>query len=175
MKSRKWQILLLLIDKDQYLLIQARIGKTFVIFAEYCGVTHTFWRIAMNQEFLKSLTEQTKHIFAPLQRYNQAMIENMEKVAEYQLSTLKNYSDMGLNQLKMVAQIDEKADISEIGSRQIAWLNSLSKTILDDAQRMAELGSEIKDSIEGIMRESMQTTVDSPVSKSADSKPKASK
>jgi phasin family protein len=129
----------------------------------------------MNQEFLKSLTEQTKNIFAPLQRYNQAMIENMEKVAEYQLSTLKNYSDMGLNQLKMVTQIDEKADISEVGSRQIAWLNSLSKTILDDAQRMAELGSEIKDSIEGIMRESMETAVDSPVSKSSDSKPKASK
>ncbi|MEE4251269.1 MAG: phasin family protein [Alcanivoracaceae bacterium] len=129
----------------------------------------------MNQEFLKNLTEQTKNIFAPLQRYNQTMIENMEKVTEYQLSALKNYSDMGLSQLKLVTQLDEKSDIADLGSRQIAWLNTLSKSILEDAQRMAELGSEIKDSLEGIVRDSMEAAAESPTKKPSDSKPKTSK
>lgn len=54
-----------------------------------------------------ALTEPTKGALEPVRKFNQQTVAAVEKLATHQLESLKTYSDMGVNQLKAVAEVKD--------------------------------------------------------------------
>lgn len=114
----------------------------------------------MNQEFVKNVTEQSRRLYKPFNLAQLLTIRSLEKLTEYQLATVRNYAELGLKQMKANAEMSETGSLSDFGKRQSEWVNSLSKQVLDDAKRLAEISNDINKDMEVLMKDFMETATD---------------
>lgn len=129
----------------------------------------------MNQDFIKNVTEQSRRMYKPFNLAQLLTIRSLEKLTEYQLATVKNYADLGLKQMKANAEMTESGSVSDFSQRQAEWVNTLSKQVLDDAKRLADISNEIKRDMEVLMQDFVATAEEAPTAAgtAADDKGKA--
>lgn len=108
----------------------------------------------MQDKIMNAFAEQTKNMYAPMRKMNALMVENMEKMTEFQIEALKSYSKMGVNQLKNATEIKDAESVRDFTASQAELMSTLSKKVLEDAKSMADMTMEFKQEIEKIVEES---------------------
>ena len=118
------------------------------------------------QDYINQFNENAQKMFEPWTKLNQTFLKNAEMLTEFSLNTVKSYSEMGLDSMRKVAQIDSPEAAKDFSSYQAEMLNNISQKMLADAQRMTELGSSMQDEIMQVMssvygqtNEQMQSTM----------------
>lgn len=105
----------------------------------------------MKNDFLENLNEQAKKMYEPLAKMNQVMLKNAERMTEFSLNTLKNYSEMGLNHLKHASEVKSPESATDFSAKQTELVNTISQQILQDAQRLTELGNALRDDVMSVL------------------------
>lgn len=108
------------------------------------------------QDFMNQFNQfgsDAQKMLEPWTKLNQAFVKNAEMMTEFSLSTIKSYSEMGLENMRQVAGIDSPEAAKEFSDKQAEMLNSISQQMLADAQRMTELGSSMHDEVMQVMNE----------------------
>ncbi len=124
----------------------------------------------MQDKIMNAFAEQTKNMYAPMRKMNALMVENMEKMTEFQIEALKSYSKMGVNQLKNATEIKDADSVRDFTASQAELMSTLSKKVLEDAKSMADMTMEFKQEVEKIVEESRTTAAATPA---AEAKPAA--
>ena len=124
----------------------------------------------MQDKIMNAFAEQTKNMYAPMRKMNALMVENMEKMTEFQIEALKSYSKMGVNQLKNATEIKDAESVRDFTASQAELMSTLSKKVLEDAKSMADMTMEFKQEIEKIVEESRASAAPA-----AEAKPAAAK
>ena len=106
-----------------------------------------------SNDYINQFNENTQKIFAPWSNLNKAIAKNAEQMAEFSLSTLRTYTEMGLDNMRQLAEIDSTEAARNFSSKQPDVLSHLSQQILADAQRLTELGSQMQDEVMQVMSE----------------------
>ncbi len=96
----------------------------------------------MITETLSSLTEPTKGMLEPVQRLNQAAVVTVEKLAEHQIDSLKAYSDLGVSQLKVAAEVRDVKGLQNLVSKQTDVLRRFGECLTSDFRAFLELGAD---------------------------------
>jgi len=109
----------------------------------------------MSQNTFESFNEQVKKLYAPIVNLNKLLLRNTEKLTEQSLSTIKTYAELGINQLHEVSQVSDAQSLSSFSAKQAEWLNTVSKQLLEDAQRLTNLGNELRGEIEKVVGETL--------------------
>ncbi|EGK15409.1 phasin family protein [Psychrobacter sanguinis] len=104
-----------------------------------------------SKDYINQFNENTQKIFAPWINLNKAIVRNAEQMAEFSLSTLRTYTEMGLDNMRQLAEIDSTEAARNFSSKQPDVLSHLSQQILADAQRLTELGSQMQDEVMNVM------------------------
>ena len=104
-----------------------------------------------SNDYINQFNENTQKIFAPWINLNKAIVKNAEQMAEFSLSTLRTYTEMGLDNMRQLAEIDSTEAARNFSSKQPDVLSHLSQQILADAQRLTELGSQMQDEVMKVM------------------------
>lgn len=123
------------------------------------------------QDYVNQFNENAQKMFEPWTKLNQAFLKNAEMMSEFSLNTIKTYAEMGLENMRQVAEIDSAESAKDFGSKQAEMLNTISQKMLADAKRMTELGSnmhnevmqvlsEVKDQTQEQMQANMKKTAD---------------
>jgi phasin family protein len=89
---------------------------------------------------LSALTEPTKGALEPVQKFNQQTVAAVEKLTTYQLESLKTYSDMGVSQLKAVAELKDTEGLQKFISKQTDVLRTFSECVLSDLKAVTQIG-----------------------------------
>ena len=108
----------------------------------------------MQDNIMNAFAEQTKNMYAPMRKMNALMVENMEKMTDFQIEALKSYSKMGVNQLKNATEIKDAESVRDFTASQAELMSTLSKKVLEDAKSMADMTMEFKQEVEKIVEES---------------------
>lgn len=108
----------------------------------------------MNPNFLENLNEQARKMAEPLARMNQVMLKNAERMTEFSLNTIKNYSEMGLNHLRHASEVNTPEAATDFSAKQAELVNTISQQILQDAQRLTELGNAMRNDLMEVMGDS---------------------
>lgn len=104
-----------------------------------------------SKDYINQFNENTQKIFAPWINLNKAIVKNAEQMAEFSLSTLRTYTEMGLDNMRQLAEIDSTEAARNFSSKQPDVLSHLSQQILADAQRLTELGSQMQDEVMNVL------------------------
>jgi len=121
---------------------------------------------------MNAFTEQTKNMYAPMRKMNALMVENMEKMTDFQIEALKSYSKMGVNQLKNATEIKDAESVRDFTASQAELMSTLSKKVLEDAKSMADMTMEFKQEVEKIVEES-RASATAAAAPAAEAKPAA--
>ena len=108
----------------------------------------------MNTDFLANFNEQARKMAEPLAKMNQVMLKNAERMTEFSLNTIKNYSELGLNHLRHAAEVKTPEAATDFSAKQTELVNTISQQILQDAQRLTELGNAMRNDLLEVMGES---------------------
>ncbi|SEI56306.1 phasin family protein [Allopseudospirillum japonicum] len=114
------------------------------------------------EKVMNAFAEQAKTMYTPLRKINALLLENMEKMTDFQLDALRSYSQMGVNQLKGASELKDAESMREYTSTQAEMMSTVSKKVLEDAKTMAEMAVEFKQEVEKIMEEARSTAFTKP-------------
>ena len=133
----------------------------------------------MNPDFLANFNEQARKMAEPLAKMNQVMLKNAERMTEFSLNTIKNYSELGLNHLRHATEVNTPEAATDFSTKQTELVNTISQQILQDAQRLTELGNAMRNDLLEVMGDSYtQATTEmqaamNPTATEAEAKPAA--
>ncbi|MCK2185583.1 phasin family protein [Halomonas getboli] len=110
----------------------------------------------MQDKTFDAINEQTRQFFEPMRKLNSLMLQNMERVSEYQMESLKRYSQMGTERLRDATEITDADSLRDFGTRQAEMMNELSQQMLEDARTLGEMSLKFKAELEQLYTESGQ-------------------
>lgn len=133
----------------------------------------------MQNKMIDSFNDQTRQLFEPMRKLNSLMLNNMQRMTEYQMETMRRYSQMGTERMRdATAQLSDRQGMSgegfkELSTRQAEMMNELSKQLMDDAKAFSEMNLQFKAELEAMfaeqtkMFEQLASATSSAASKSA--------
>ncbi|GAA0620265.1 phasin family protein [Halomonas beimenensis] len=110
----------------------------------------------MQDKMFDAFNDQTRQFFEPMRKLNSLMLQNLERMTEYQMESLKRYSQMGTERLRDATEIQDAEDLRDFGTRQAEMMNELSRQMLEDARALGEMSLEFKAELEKLYAESGQ-------------------
>lgn len=111
----------------------------------------------MQENILNAFAEQAKSMYAPLSKFNSLFVENMEKMTEFQLNAIKTYAEMGMEQMKKAAEVQDADSMRNFTAAQAETASALNKKVMEDAKALSDMALEFKTQVEGLMEEARST------------------
>ncbi|MDT8895345.1 phasin family protein [Halomonas sp. I1] len=115
----------------------------------------------MQDKMIDAFNEQAREFFTPMRKLNTLMLDNMERVTQYQLDAMKRYSQMGSSRLRDAADVSDAEQFRDFGTRQVEMMTELSNQMLEDARAMSEMSLRFKSELEALYGESSQVMAES--------------
>ena len=101
----------------------------------------------MSNNIFDSMNTGAHKLIAPISGLNKTAIDNLAKVAELQFSTTKYLADVGFNQLKAAADIDNLESARAFATKSMELASQVNKKLLDESQKFFSLGAEFKSGV----------------------------
>ncbi|CDH47259.1 MAG: phasin family protein [Candidatus Competibacteraceae bacterium] len=92
---------------------------------------------------------------APLTRFNQFVVGQVEQWASLQMSSLKAYVDLGAAQVRVALKITDPHSLNEFVDSQFAVLSFVGHRVLDDNRALAEWGTNYQTQANRLSRENL--------------------
>ena len=109
---------------------------------------------AINELFTRSF-EQSQTYLLPVVKTNRLWVANLEKLINFQISTLQSYVDLGLGQLKTAAEISSYQELQGFLGGQVEFATNLRQKLLDDAKVFADLSASFKADLDKLTEENV--------------------
>ncbi|WP_283786234.1 phasin family protein [Bermanella sp. WJH001] len=119
----------------------------------------------MQENIMNAFTEQAKSFYSPLNKLSALMVENMEKMTEFQLESIKSYADITMSQMKKAVDVKDADSLRSFSTSQTEAAATVNKKIMEDAKSLSDLANDFKSQVEAIWEESR------PATKPAEKKP----
>lgn len=113
----------------------------------------------MQNRMIDNFNDQTRQLFEPVRKLNALMLNNMQRVTEYQMETMRRYSQMGTERMRdATSQLSNKEGMSEesfreLSTRQAEMMSELSQQLMEDARAFSEMNLQFKTELEGMLAE----------------------
>lgn len=114
----------------------------------------------MQDKMMDAFNAQTRQMFEPMRKINSLMLNNMEKMTQYQLEAMKRYSQMGTERLRSASDVEDAEGLRDFGAQQAAMMNELSQQMQEDARVMSEMSLEFKAEMEKLFGEAGKQMAD---------------
>ncbi|CAM4086273.1 phasin family protein [Vreelandella rituensis] len=114
----------------------------------------------MQDKMTEAFNNQTRQLFEPMRKLNSLMLNNMEKMTQYQLEAMKRYSQMGTDRIRSATEIEDAESMRDFGTRQAEMMNELSQQMQEDARAMGEMSLQFKSEMEKLFSEAGQKMTD---------------
>ncbi|WP_404473887.1 phasin family protein [Vreelandella venusta] len=110
----------------------------------------------MQDKMMDAFNTQTRQMFEPMRKMNSLMLNNMEKLTQYQLEAMKRYSQMGTERIRSATEINDAESLRDFGTKQAEMMNELSQQMQEDARVMGEMSMQFKSEMEKLFNEAGQ-------------------
>ncbi len=107
----------------------------------------------MQENIMNAFTEQAKSFSEPMAKFNSLLVDNMEKMMDFQLNTIKSYASININQIKKAADVKDAESLRTFSSAQAEVAATVNKKIMEDAKSISDMANDFKAQVEGIWQE----------------------
>jgi phasin family protein len=108
--------------------------------------------------FSKAL-EAPQTLPEPVVKANKLFVENLEKMMLFQMNALKSYLDIGFNQMKAAAEINNARSLQDFYQRQAEIAQTVQHKMMNDAKGMTDLATRFKGEMDGLTRATFDDTL----------------
>lgn len=101
--------------------------------------------------FSKAL-ETPQTLPEPVVQANKLFVQNLEKMMLFQMNALKSYLDIGFNQMKAAAEINDARSFQDFYQRQAEIAQTVQHKMMNDAKGMTDLATRFKGEMDGLTK-----------------------
>lgn len=112
----------------------------------------------MNDKLFETFTAQTKMFFSPLKQINQAFASQLDKLSEFQIESIRSYSEIGLSRLKSAIEMEDMQTAQEFAKGEMDFMNNINQKLLDDAKTLTDIGNEFKAEVDELLQQGLSQT-----------------
>ena len=109
----------------------------------------------MYNEILDKANAQFAELLNPAKKFNSLVVENLEKLASFQLDAAKSYSDLGLQQLRAALEVSDAASLQAYVSNQQKVAETVGKKLTEDANTLAALSKDFGAEVQKLAQENV--------------------
>jgi len=110
----------------------------------------------MNNDVFDTASVQAEKLLAPVKEFNKLAVANVEKLAQLQVSSLQEYSALGIAQLKAFSEVNDPASLQDYVGKQSEFLKTVGEKLASDARAVAELSKEFNAGAQQLAKESVE-------------------
>ncbi|WP_260293193.1 phasin family protein [Sedimenticola hydrogenitrophicus] len=123
----------------------------------------------MTNEIFEKFTAQVQTVLSPVQELNKLYIYNFEKLAEIQLGSVREYTDICLEQLRSASEITDQKALEAFFTKQGETFKLIGEKVIADSQAVASIGSQFSTEAQKIAEKSIEvaTAAVAPAAKKA--------
>lgn len=107
----------------------------------------------MTDTILSLYKDQTDRFLGPARDFNKLAVAQFERLAQLQLESLQDYTELGLAQIKSASAVKDVADIQDHLGRQNEILKSVGEKFAADVRAMLDIGKTFGDEAQQIARD----------------------
>lgn len=111
---------------------------------------------AMVIDLFSKALETPQSLPEPLVKANKMMVENIEKMMVFHMNSLKAYMDIGINQMRAAAEINDVKSWQDFYRRQGEIAQTVQQKMLNDARLMSDLAARFKTEMDGLTKTSLE-------------------
>lgn len=111
----------------------------------------------MSDEMINRINEQTRRMSAPIASCGNLMANNIEKLTDFNLKTMRAYADIGLNQMRAMTSVNDAESLQQFTETQAETFSRINSQLMNDAKRLNELSTEFQHELEQSMKEIVET------------------
>lgn len=109
----------------------------------------------MNYNLFENMNQQQQNMLATLQKLNKLAVSNVEKMTVLQMNTLRNYSDLTVQQMQAIAEVKSPQQLQDYLNQQTESVKAMAEKIVADAKAAAELGVEFNTEAQKIAQDTL--------------------
>ncbi|MCE9685467.1 phasin family protein [Shewanella sp. AS16] len=107
----------------------------------------------MDYNLFNSFSEQAQKMFKPVSDINRLMVDNIQMVTDFQLTTLKTYADLQLQQLKSATEIRDPDSLQHYVKGQMDFMTKVNQQMVEDGKTLTDMGQRFRDQMQQILAE----------------------
>ena len=107
-------------------------------------------------ELMSSIKEGYASWLSSVSEINAMTIEQLEKITDKQMDSVKQYSAIGIQQLKGAQNIQGLGDVKAFAGESVTITGTLAKKMMEDGQGMAAMGNEYRAQLMAVMKRNLK-------------------
>ena len=111
----------------------------------------------MYTEMFNSMQDQMEKLAAPVRKFNNATIDHMSKLVDYNLTTMRNYSEVAIEQVRALQTVSDPKSLQAYINAQGEAAKSLSEKVAKDANELVELQRGFAEQVQKLSEEGLAT------------------
>jgi phasin family protein len=109
----------------------------------------------MYDEIIDKTGARFNELLTPARKFNAVLIENLEKLAGFQLEAARSYSELGLNQLRSALEITDAQSLQAFISNQSKVVETFGQRVAEDANTLANLSKDFGAELQKLAQENV--------------------
>ncbi|SEP71680.1 phasin family protein [Ectothiorhodospira magna] len=111
----------------------------------------------MYNEFFNGSQEQFEKFVAPARKFNNATLDHVAKLVEYQISLFRSYSEISIEQMRAMQTVTDPKSFQAYMTAQAEATKSLSEKVAKDANELVELQRGYAEEVQKLSEEGLAT------------------
>ena len=92
---------------------------------------------------------------APFHRFNQAVVDNLEKLASLQLAAMESYSHIGLDRVRAALSVRDRESLQAYINDQARIAEAMREKLSADARTLADIGESFNAQVRRLAEQSV--------------------
>ncbi len=110
----------------------------------------------MYEELFGKLYGQNQMYVAPVMKANKIAVDNFEKLVAMQMANMEYFVNLGMAQIKSAVEVDSPKAMQDYFGKQMETAEAVREKLLDNTQKLVEIGTDMKDEFTKLAQESGQ-------------------
>ena len=107
----------------------------------------------MANEVFPKLSANGEKLYEPIYKFNKLAVEKAEELANIELASLREYTEIGLTQLRAATEVSDFDSFKGFADSQQAAFKKVSEKVINDAKAFAKVTESFRDEAIKIARE----------------------
>ncbi|GMQ48652.1 MULTISPECIES: phasin family protein [Vibrio] len=109
------------------------------------------------QKQFEAVTAQLQSFMNPATGFAELIAKNVETVSKMQIETVAAYSQLTNENLQSLVAIKQPQDLVNLGSKQLEAISKVSQRLIEDGQKLSQIGTEFKAAAEELSAAAIKT------------------
>ncbi|WP_181919194.1 phasin family protein [Alkalilimnicola ehrlichii] len=116
--------------------------------------------MAEQTQTVREFNQQMDRMVLPAQRVGALMMNNIERMAQFQLNTMQAYSHIAFRQWRDALEIRDQQSLREFFGKQSECMREVGKKMAEDTEVLASIGQEFARQAQHVAEENVRTMTD---------------